>query len=189
MILREIHDFLAPDEPEDQPQFPVRPPDGSKTLSEWAHPVLVFLTRVLEAHEASLTDEEALAAQQAIDRVRQLFTFAEECEREEGRFAEFNREAARLEGQLHVQEHVLGAMARRYNGMLALNTNEIEHIPCANLRSHHVDLVTGESYVVWYLVDETSEEDVRRWAERLERNPASLESRNPASRSTSGDLS
>jgi hypothetical protein len=187
MILREIHDFLSPDEPEDHPQFPVRPPDGSKSLSEWAHPVLVFLTRVLEAHESSLTDEEALAAQQAIQRVRQLFTLAEECEREEGRLAVIDREAARLEGQLHVQEHVLGALARRYHGMLTLNTNEIEHIPCAELRSHHIDLATGESYVVWYLADETSEEDVRRWAEQMEMSATSRETRGPASRSTSGD--
>jgi hypothetical protein len=178
MKIREIHDFLTPEEPEGTPKFPVRPPDDSRSLSEWAHPVLVFLTRILEAHEASLSDDETLKAQQAIARVRELFQFAQECEREEGRLAQFYREATALEGQLHVHEHVLGALARRYGGMLALNTREIEDIPCSELRSHHIDLANGESFLVWYLEEDMNEEDVREWAEKLERMPSEAAQRN-----------
>jgi hypothetical protein len=180
MKIREIHDFLTPDEPEGTPKFPVRPPDGSASLNEWAHPVLLFLTRILEAHESTLTDDEALQAQQAIKRVRELFQLAQDCEREEGRLMDFYREASRLEGQLHVQEHVLGALARRYGGMLALNTREIEDIPCVDLKSHHIDLANGESFVVWYIDGEVNEEDVRSWAETLEHLPAESAAKNAA---------
>lgn len=168
MTIREIHDFLTPEELQETPQFPVRPPDGSPTLADWAHPVLVFLTRVLEAHQDSLSDDEALSAQQAISRVRQLFDFAQECEREEGKLAEYAREASQVEGELHVHEHVLGALARRYGGMLALNTREIEQIPCADVRGRHVDLDNGDSYIVWFVEGETTEEDIRSWASKLE---------------------
>jgi hypothetical protein len=168
MNIREIHDFLTPEDSSESARFPVRPPDGTKSLSEWAHPVLVFLTRVLEAHEASLSDEEALAAQRAVQRVRELFRLAEECELEEGRLNDFAREAHQLEGVLHVQDHVLGALVQRYGGMLALNTREIENIPCAEIRSHHIDLANGESFLVWYNEGVTSETDIRRWAEQLE---------------------